>query len=148
MSDTVIKESPAERHKRRLREERLQKMVLSAVARTSTAEDYSFRSVRLPDNAGGPDWLPVAQHCHANVDIWVHRSPAHKRAKGFVLIGPEFGVWRVLAHSLVELEDGTLIDITPQSVSEYRFPFVRHIGTDKEFEEFENQREINVCRPA
>jgi hypothetical protein len=49
---------------------------------------------------------------------------------------------------LASLVEKGLNVATPQSVSQCRFPFVRHIGTDQEFEEFENQREINVCRPA
>lgn len=36
------------------------------------------------------------------------------------------------AHSVVELEDETLIDITPSGVSQQP-PFVRHTGTDEEF---------------
>ena len=34
-------------------------------------------------------------------------------------------------HSLVELEDGTLVDITPHGASQ-QHPFVRHIGTEEE----------------
>jgi hypothetical protein len=50
LSDNVFKEVPAERHQRRLREERLQKIALDAVARLSTAEKYQAHSVRVPDS--------------------------------------------------------------------------------------------------
>jgi hypothetical protein len=136
-------EGPAERHQRRLREQRLRVMAADAIDRRSTAEAYRRRSVRLLDTAGGPDWLPAAHHCHANVDRWVRYSPAHKRVRGFVLFGPQFGVWRVTAHSLVELADGTLVDITPHGASQL-YPFVRHIGTNEQFEEFASHGEINV----
>src|SRR4051794_20395624 len=105
----MVREGPAERHQRRLREQRLQNMALEAIARISNAEPYQSRTVRLIDKAGGPDWHPVAHYCHANVKIWVRHSPAHKRVKGFVVFGPILGVWNVMAHSLVEIEGGTLV---------------------------------------
>ena len=40
-----------------------------------------------------------------------------------------------MAHSAVETEDGTLCDITPQEAST-DYPFIRHLGTDEEFELF------------
>jgi hypothetical protein len=58
-----------------------------------------------------------------------------------------FGVWKVMAHSLVEIEDGSLIDIPPHGASR-PYPFVRHIGTDDEFEEFADQGAVNVSPPA
>jgi hypothetical protein len=144
MKNVTPSEDPAERHQRRLRVQRMQNLALAVLDRRSNAEAYECREVRLIDNEGGPDWLPLAHHCHANVQMWVHHSPAHKRVKGFVLFGPEFGVWKVLAHSLVELEDGRLVDITPHGASQ-QYPFVRHIGTDEEFEEFADHGQINVC---
>jgi len=147
LGNDVVREGPAERHQRRLRERHLQIIALDAVARISTAEAYQSRSVRLIDNEGGPDWLPLAHHCHANVKIWVKHSPAHKRVKGFVIFGPIAGVCRVMAHSLVEIDDGTLVDITPHGASQ-PYPFVRHNGSDEEFEEFADQGEINVCPPT
>jgi hypothetical protein len=143
LSEDAIREGPAERHQRRLLEERVRKIAIDAINRRSSAETYQSRDVRLIDNAGGADWVPEAHHCHANVKLWVHHSPSHKRIRGFVLFGPMLGVWRVMAHSLVELEDGTLVDITPHGASQ-PYPFVRHIGTDDEFEEFANMGEINV----
>jgi hypothetical protein len=139
LRDDIIREGPAERHQRRLREQRLQKIAIDAIGRRSTAETYQSRDVKLLDNTGGPDWLPLAHHCHANVKTWVHYSPNHKRVRGFVLFGPMFDVWRVMAHSLVEFDDGTLIDITPHGASQ-AYPFVRHLGSDEEFEEFAKSR--------
>jgi hypothetical protein len=39
---------------------------------------------------------------------------------------------QIAAHSLVELEDGTLADITPHG-AEGVYPFIRHTGTFEEF---------------
>jgi hypothetical protein len=144
MKSNKIREGPAERHQRREREQRMRALATAAVERRATAESYERRPVRLIDKNGGPDWQPDPHQCHANVMIWVRHSPAHKRVKGFVLFGPSFQVWRVLAHSLVEMEDGTLVDITPHGVSQ-PYPFVRHIGSDDAFEEFANHGEINIC---
>ena len=52
-----------------------------------------------------------------------------------------------MAHSLLGVADGSLIDITPHGDSQL-YPFVRHLGTDEEFEEFESQGWINVCPSA
>jgi hypothetical protein len=54
-----------------------------------------------------------------------------------------FGVWQVQAHSVVELEDGRLIDITPSGVSR-PYPFLRHIGTDEEFAEMVRAMLVDV----
>jgi hypothetical protein len=53
---------------------------------------------------------------------------------------PEYGrpnatCIRLMAHSAVETEDGTLCDITPHEAST-DYPFIRHLGTDEEFELF------------
>jgi hypothetical protein len=81
----------------------------------------------------------------SNVDTWVRHSPAHKRVKGFLLQGPLFGFWKVLAHSIVQIEGGSLIDITPQEGNQLH-PFVRHLGADDEFEEFADRGNL-IVRP-
>ena len=40
-----------------------------------------------------------------------------------------------MAHSAVETKDGTLWDITPHEAS-VNYPFIRHLGTNEEFELF------------
>jgi len=60
-------------------------------------------------------------------------KPEHKHVIGFLVFDMSpFGHMKIAAHSLVEIEDGTLVDITPHG-AEADYPFVRHIGTHKEF---------------
>jgi hypothetical protein len=136
----------AERHVRRQMLDRLQRIALGAVSRRHTAESYRSEPAHLESKDSGPDWHPSAHYCHANVEMWVHYYPRHKRVRGFVLHGPQLGIWLVIAHSLVEIEDGSLVDITPHGVSQM-YPFVRHVGTDEEFDEFATEGQIGVCHP-
>jgi hypothetical protein len=39
--------------------------------------------------------------------------------------------WRVAAHSVFKIEDGTLVDITPHEARGH--PFIRHNGSMEEF---------------
>jgi hypothetical protein len=82
-------------------------------------------------------WTPTINRCHDNVAIWVAKNPQHKHVHGFIYmdLGPNANCIRVMAHSAVETEDGTLCDITPHETST-DYPFIRHLGTDEEFELF------------
>lgn len=94
---------------------------------------------------GETDWHPQPKFCHDNVAAWVSRSPQHKHVKGFVIfdLRMQLGVWQVQAHSVVELDDGTLIDITPSGVSQPPL-FVRHVGTEEEFAELARAMRVDV----
>jgi hypothetical protein len=83
------------------------------------------------------EWTPTVNRCHDNVAIWVAKRPAHKHVRGFIYmdLGPNAQCIRLMAHSAVETEDGTLCDITPHEAS-INYPFIRHLGTDAEFELF------------
>jgi hypothetical protein len=83
------------------------------------------------------EWTPTVNRCHDNVAIWVAKRPQHKHARGFVYMDlrPNAQCIRLMAHSAVETEDGTLWDITPHEAS-VNYPFIRHLGTDEEFELF------------
>jgi hypothetical protein len=115
------------------KDKRLEAMAFDAVLRRASAETYQARAVQLQTPDGEVLWTPEAQACHSNVQTWIRHSPADKWVKGFLLDGPFYGCWRVLAHSLIQLEDGSLIDITPRGGNQ---PFVRHVGTDDEFFEY------------
>jgi hypothetical protein len=141
-----VQKGPAERHQRRLRQERLEKLARDALRRIGMAETYRSATVRIENRANGEEWLPAPHYCHDNAKIWVTHTPAHKRVKGFVVLGPLFGVYKVMAHSLIEVEDGTLVDITPHGASQH-YPFVRHIGSDEDFEEFADEIEVSICAP-
>jgi hypothetical protein len=83
------------------------------------------------------EWTPTVNRCHDNVAIWVAKNPQHKHVHGFIYMDlrPNAQYIRLMAHSAVETEDGTLCDITPHQAS-IDYPFIRHLGTDEEFELF------------
>lgn len=112
------------------------------LARRSEGVIVPFRRV------GIGDWLPREHYCHDNVAAWVYRSPQHKPVQGFHIFDfTLLGFWRIQAHSIVELEDGTLMDITPNRASQ-RYPFVRHTGTNEEFAAVEQAIQIDVPTSA
>ncbi|HWW31516.1 MAG TPA: hypothetical protein VNY80_15975 [Steroidobacteraceae bacterium] len=82
-------------------------------------------------------WTPAINRCHDNVAIWVAKNPPHKQVQGFIYMDlrPSDQCIRLMAHSAVETEDGTLCDITPHGAA-IDYPFIRHLGTDEEFELF------------
>ncbi len=117
----------------------------SVIVRRAEAVLVPLRKVGMKGNAGESDWSPKPKYCHDNVAAWVSRCPQHKRIRGYVIfdLRPILGVWQVQAHSVVELEDGSLIDITPSGASQL-YPFVRHIGTDEEFAAMACAMRVNV----
>jgi hypothetical protein len=100
------------------------------VARLPEASTATNVSVAI----GG--WRPRPKNCYDNVRLWVQSTPAHKHVIGYVIFDYRHvnGCWRVQAHSLVEWDDGGLVDITPAETSK-QHPFVRHTGTGEEFRE-------------
>ena len=81
------------------------------------------------------DWSPKLHCCHDNVRDWVARNPGHKHVTGYLIFDLRIiGMLVVQPHSLVEFEDGILVDITPHGASQ-QYPFVRHVGSDEEFAE-------------
>jgi hypothetical protein len=96
------------------------------------------RSVSLPG------WTPQTNYCHDNVHRWVSATPEHKHVFGYFICDYlELGLWVVRPHSLVEFEDGTLVDITPRPTP-WRYPFVRHLGSEEEFAEMAQAVQITV----
>jgi hypothetical protein len=77
---------------------------------------------------------PTPHLCHHNAREWVAVHPEHKHVYGFLVANHrETDTSMVIAHSVVEDTEGRLCDITPND-AENRYPFVRHIGSDDEFE--------------
>jgi hypothetical protein len=80
----------------------------------------------------------------------VAAKPEHKHIYGFMVFEfPIQGYVEIAAHSLVELEDGSLVDITPHG-AEFEWPFIRHTGTMEEFggmaEHFNTRISIELVR--
>jgi hypothetical protein len=127
-------------------DQRLEKVAIDAVLRRASAQPYHYRTVHFRDLSGRVVWTPEAHACHFNVETWIKANPRHRRVRGFLLQGPLLNFWRVMAHSLIEVEDGSLIEITPQPDNQLH-PFVRHIGTEGEFEEFADRTRLIVRPP-
>lgn len=97
------------------------------------------------DERRGADWAPVENQCHYNVDRWVSEHPGTRAVRGWLVFDFEktsmglVHVVRFTPHSVVEDEDGRLVDITPSGASR-RYPFLRHTGSDEEFEQLVTSR--------
>jgi hypothetical protein len=91
-----------------------------------------------------PGWRPQPNQCHDNVLAWVSATPKHKHVFGYLLFDyRELGFWTLRPHSLVEFEDGTLVDITPRPTAQ-QHPFIRHLGSEEEFAEMAMAIEVRV----
>jgi hypothetical protein len=117
----------------------LEEIARSLDARLSTAEPAPFRKVSIGDGTAHDDWKPSPQICYDNVDIWVRRSPEYKAIRGWAIFDLTDNPFcplhiQFVGHSVVEMPDGSLIDITPSGVSKQPL-FLRHDGTFEEFEE-------------
>lgn len=79
-------------------------------------------------------YQPTPHRCHDNVREWVTLYPKYTHVRGFLVANQAaIDTSIVIAHSVVADTDGTLCDITPTE-AEFRYPFVRHVGTLEEFE--------------
>jgi hypothetical protein len=94
------------------------------------AVSVRFEAVSFP--GGG---IPIANHCHENVDRYV--ASANCRAvRGWLLQEhANFGMWLVIAHSVVEGPNGELFDITPFDDERERrsLTFLRHPENEENF---------------
>jgi hypothetical protein len=104
-------------------------LCLSLLQRLNEATVINHRTVRIGD------WTPERRHCHENVTIWIESNPQQKPIRGFLCFTFDglLGFVQFQPHTVVEVEDGTLIDITPNDASQ-EYPFLRHTGTADEFE--------------
>jgi hypothetical protein len=65
-------------------------------------------------------------------------KPSHKAVPGYIVFRPLPLLrphWEVVAHAVVEIEDSTLVDITPSGASRM-YPFIRHVGAVEDFQLF------------
>jgi hypothetical protein len=104
-----------------------------------TARIIPLAQVEIGDGSASGDWSPFPRFSHDNVSIWVRRSPEYKAVRGWVVFdfssNPTFRARfvRFAAHSVIEAPDGTLWDIT-QPYTSRPHPFIRHPGTDEDFD--------------
>jgi len=79
------------------------------------------------------NWKPSPRDCHRNSDRYAIENAGHQPVRGWLIFDDsDIGLYRFLAHSVVEGPDGKLFDLTPSRAP--RPPFVRHEGPEGEFE--------------
>ena len=91
-------------------------------------------------------WKSQEHYCFDNVDTWVNHRPEHKRVDGFMMfnyLGWGLGFVRFTPHCVIEVEDHSLVDITPHRAST-DYPFIRHTGTMDKFIEILGEQGTNV----
>ncbi|MBX9776900.1 MAG: hypothetical protein K2Y71_21175 [Xanthobacteraceae bacterium] len=122
-----------------------QRVAKGVLDRLDEAVHVPLREFGTQGRPEEPGWHPQPKYCHYNVVAWVYRNPQHKHGKGYLVFDfrPLLRERLIQAHSVVELEDGSLIDITPSHASQ-SYPFVRHIGTDEEFVEMARVMSVRV----
>lgn len=84
-------------------------------------------------------WRPEPNDCHTNASTVAAVDPRVKAVRGWLLFDFEraFAYVRFTAHSVIELDDGELIDITPPPPhNPYAgvYPFVRAELPEEEFQ--------------
>lgn len=79
-----------------------------------------------------PDWQGEPGHCHENVARWIALHPTDRPVRGYLVSSPsEVGAVFDL-HSVVQREDGSLVDVTPL---QYQCAFIRYEMSDDQFDE-------------
>jgi type I restriction enzyme S subunit len=114
-------------------EARLQKLRDSLERRFHAHEDHA---VRLLTEAEAGDFVGERGKCHKNVNRWCFSRDhfQHLQVRGWLISGN-----CVLdKHSVVDMGDGELVDVTPMPDSNRR-TFLRHDGTEDEFRAMPNQ---------
>ena len=119
--------------------EALTKLAVQLHALRETARIVPFVRDGIGDGSAPDDWKPTPKFCHANVDVWVLRSPEYATVRGWVVFNQSHPLipqsrFRFVAHSVIEASDGRFLDITP-SLASQPYPFIRHSGSTEEFDE-------------
>lgn len=98
-------------------------------ARRTDAVRVPFKAIKIED------WEPLPNKCHDNVDRWVAENLAYGVVRGW-LIGATGGDGSTMyiAHSVVQ-EGEELYDITPLNPPDLSPQFLKHEGTQAEFDE-------------
>jgi len=100
--------------------------------RVAEAVDVPFEKV--------PGCESTDAHCHENVDGCVATHPSLTAVRGWLMEGPdELGTYRVIAHSVLS-EGDRLFDITAIDPVSARPKFLRHEGTEKQFQAMKDGR--------
>lgn len=107
-------------------------------ARRTEGVKVPYRRVQIGSS------VPQPNQCHGNAQIWVANNPKHRHVRGWLFFDL---MRRFAAHSVVEDEDGQLIDITPTLAIDV-YPFIRHVGDDQIFDWLVIENEVgNIDYP-
>jgi hypothetical protein len=84
------------------------------------------------DPVADPAWLGEKNKCHENVEKWIALHPQDRAIRGY-LVSPqtEFSAAVFDLHSVIQLRDGSLVDVTPLC---YPLLFVRHDMSEEQFQ--------------
>jgi hypothetical protein len=109
--------------------------LLYSLQNTAVVVPYGKRSL--------PGWVPTENQCHGNVDYWVLNNLGSKSVRGWLYFDfrPVLCFVKFTAHSIVQDENGALVDPTPSRASQ-QYPFIRHPGTDDEFIELVEKYQV------
>jgi hypothetical protein len=78
-------------------------------------------------------------NCHNNADLWAIENPDCKVIRGWMVFDHErtsLGLIPLVnfnPHSIIEADDGTRYDVTPNSRASQRYPFLDHEGDADDF---------------
>ena len=79
-------------------------------------------------------WRPEPNECHANASTCAAVDPRVTAVRGWLICEYPGAVYlRFTAHSVIELDDGELVDITPVPPLIWKYPFLRANVPDSEF---------------
>lgn len=82
-----------------------------------------------------PDWEPKANACHDNCAEWYLRQGNCEIIHGWICIDASvLGFYRFVAHSVIKDSTGSLIDITPSSITSELLFLSGGLDSDQYFE--------------
>jgi hypothetical protein len=98
-----------------------------------TLFELRHEAVTVPfRDCSNPNFQPVEQNCHDNVDHWCRLHPAQEPVRGWLVIEhPDRGYCRFVAHAVVRDPQDGLFDLTSGAAEHY--PFLQHPHTGEEF---------------
>jgi hypothetical protein len=98
----------------------------------------------LDDPVTGRRWLPLENDCHANVNTFVHHHPEYRAVRGWLYFDlMNMMPWVMFnPHSVIEMPNGKLVDITPAPKASQRYPFIRDLRDEADFHTMVESHEL------
>jgi hypothetical protein len=102
---------------------------MNPMALAKTLFERLDQAVRI-EPVSDPSWHGLPGKCHDNVEKWIALHPSDRAFRGF-LITPIFSGALFDLHSIVQRQDGSLVDVTPLA---YPCRFIRYELSVAQFE--------------